>query len=384
MAFHTCEPLSPDPDNLYPSPFRRRSRFSNGEEGSPDELALEPRHGYDFVRGTLICGVLLMAAILFDVPALALLAVLAAPCITPALALPLAPFTGATRCVLRSLLWLAAVGAVMAACGALAGWLAPQLPAWLPAGRGLGDIHTWAGLAAVLWGAYSLTEALLRREGPHRSASAALGYGLYLPLAAAGAHLTSGSDGLWQRDLLLFVAYLGFAGLASLAACGRARMRPRSRPVTALAAVVCLAAAVMLVVPAGGPAPVSGSSGSRLAGGEVETTTAPAALPDETSQVPAFVTATPTLPPTATLTPPPTITVTPQPTPVWARVDAKEGDGAFVRQNPGRQNPAVASLLNGSLVEIIEGPVSAEGIEWFRVRTEAGVEGWIMASLLSR
>ncbi|MEW6651491.1 MAG: SH3 domain-containing protein, partial [Chloroflexota bacterium] len=78
----------------------------------------------------------------------------------------------------------------------------------------------------------------------------------------------------------------------------------------------------------------------------------------------------------------PTQTVTPEPTPVWARVSARDGDGAFVRDEPN--GTVLTSLFNGSLVQVISEPMRGQGTTlWVKVRTDTGLEGWMMQALLA-
>jgi hypothetical protein len=58
------------------------------------------------------------------------------------------------------------------------------------------------------------------------------------------------------------------------------------------------------------------------------------------------------------------------------------GDGAIVREEP--DGKAVTSLLNGSLVQVISDPVRGNGNTlWVQVRTEKGLEGWMVQALLA-
>jgi hypothetical protein len=94
---------------------------------------------------------------------------------------------------------------------------------------------------------------------------------------------------------------------------------------------------------------------------------------------PPSVTPTRTLVPTNTAT----LTITPMPTPVWARITAKEGNGALIREEPDYNATVVQSLLNGNLVEVLAEVYNAGGVTWVRVRTVNGKEGWVVRSLLT-
>jgi hypothetical protein len=75
------------------------------------------------------------------------------------------------------------------------------------------------------------------------------------------------------------------------------------------------------------------------------------------------------------------MTITPQPTPVYARVAAQTGGGAYLRDMP--DGKIITSILNGGMLEVISEPVVGEsGIIWVQVRTEDGLEAWIVQNLL--
>ena len=82
--------------------------------------------------------------------------------------------------------------------------------------------------------------------------------------------------------------------------------------------------------------------------------------------------------PTRTDTP----TITPEPKPYLAVVKVSGAAGAYIREEPA--GAVVSSVLNGSWVEIQ--PQYAEQTVndtiWVFIRTDDGVEGWMMKSLL--
>jgi hypothetical protein len=70
------------------------------------------------------------------------------------------------------------------------------------------------------------------------------------------------------------------------------------------------------------------------------------------------------------------------PTPVWARISAAEGNGALVRAEPNYDAPVAATLLNGTLVEVLPDVVNNGGVAWVHIRTVNNKEGWIVRTLL--
>jgi SH3-like domain-containing protein len=86
---------------------------------------------------------------------------------------------------------------------------------------------------------------------------------------------------------------------------------------------------------------------------------------------------------TPTFTSSPTLTVTPTATPIVALVNAGEGGGAHLREEPGFQAPSITLLQNGTPVQVMpDDPVQEGGGIWIRVRTIQGEEGWILQILL--
>ena len=79
----------------------------------------------------------------------------------------------------------------------------------------------------------------------------------------------------------------------------------------------------------------------------------------------------------ATPTPSPTPTPTPVPTlgpGGRARVDAQTLN---VREAPSTTAKRVGVLLQNDVVEVIDGPRSANGYRWWKVRSEKGLVGWV-------
>jgi 3D (Asp-Asp-Asp) domain-containing protein len=65
-----------------------------------------------------------------------------------------------------------------------------------------------------------------------------------------------------------------------------------------------------------------------------------------------------------------------------AVVSGTGGDGLVVRDNPGLGQGARTTLTEGARVQVLEGPVTADGHQWFRVTTAAG-SGWASARYLA-
>ncbi|HZR99483.1 MAG TPA: SH3 domain-containing protein [Chloroflexota bacterium] len=65
-------------------------------------------------------------------------------------------------------------------------------------------------------------------------------------------------------------------------------------------------------------------------------------------------------------------------------VKGTDGDGLRVRSAPSLQGDVSAVLVEGAQVEVLEGPVPADAIRWYRVRYDRqGGSGWVAGQFLS-
>lgn len=97
------------------------------------------------------------------------------------------------------------------------------------------------------------------------------------------------------------------------------------------------------------------------------------------TQVPTIV-STPTSPPVTPspeATPEPTATTTP----VTATVSS--GVGVWLRGAPGTTGEQLEWLLDGTVVTLLAGQETADGLLWQQVRTEEDVEGWVARDFLT-
>lgn len=65
-----------------------------------------------------------------------------------------------------------------------------------------------------------------------------------------------------------------------------------------------------------------------------------------------------------------------------AVVQTTEGDALRVRSGPGASFPVLFHLANGALVTLREGPVAADGYNWWRVETTDGRIGWAVDGVI--
>jgi hypothetical protein len=67
-----------------------------------------------------------------------------------------------------------------------------------------------------------------------------------------------------------------------------------------------------------------------------------------------------------------------------ATVNTTQGDKLNVRSGPGRTFSIVTKLDAGTRVTLLEGPRSADGLTWWRIRTPSGAEGWVIESIVDQ
>jgi hypothetical protein len=84
-----------------------------------------------------------------------------------------------------------------------------------------------------------------------------------------------------------------------------------------------------------------------------------------------------------------TSTITPKPTPFYAEIAvSKEYAGAYIRSEPSLESQILTSLVNGTMIEILNPSPSLDeqGRNWLNIRfkNEDGndQEGWIIENLL--
>lgn len=393
MNLPSSEPIRPEEDsNLTAARRRRRARlmFRNAPEDVRVHLAaitnlITP--SIDFYIGFLLAGILAAAAILLDAPALFVLAALFTPFLGPVIGLPFSASAGSGRLLFTSLANLLIGGTLIFSLGALSGWIAT----YFPAGKdflqiGFHNAFTWADMVVLVVGAGFTTFLLVRspRQKP-LVANIALAYELVLPLAVSGFGVTSGIGGGWILGLNVFLVHLAIAAAIAAILLFVLGLKPQSVFGYALCTTLIILAglAVWGATGTAGQVPIS-ASGPLPQLTAVQTTQAPlpgTATPQPGQSVqPGEATFTPTDTVTPSLTPTPTVTFAP--TPVWAKIDAPSGGGAFIREEPGGK--IVTSLVNGSPVIVISEPIRVQGgAIWVKIRTEDGVVGWILQSLLA-
>ena len=102
-----------------------------------------------------------------------------------------------------------------------------------------------------------------------------------------------------------------------------------------------------------------------------------------------LVTRTPAVSPTPTITPTPRPTLTPTPGVVGIGTFVKVVDagpqGLSFRKDPGLQGQRLKYLPEGTVLRVIDGPTTVDGLKWWKMqlKTDANDIGWAAADYLA-
>lgn len=391
MTLPPVEPLPPAGFELPPARRRRamregRSRFETSSEYGAfiNDLRRKATPSFEFFLFTFFCGIALGAAILFNSPALFILAALLAPFMAPVMGLGLSAVTGSVRFFFQSLASMLLGSLIIFGLGALSGWLSTLLHF---SGFGQATFHVELTIpdGILLLIGTVLTVILFIRPRSQRPlvTSAAIAYELYLPIGVAGFGLTSSAANLWPNGLIVFAIHLAAAVFLAMLTLAFNKIKFQKAFGYVILSLLILTG-ILAGLQIGGffttthlPAPIPSTS-----------------VPDETPVVTGTwtpvvspkLTATPDLStPTNTLFPSvtPTVTLTPLPTLVQAYIHVEDGPGALVRKEPSFSAPSMTSLLNGYLVYVLPEIVDEGNTTWVHIRLTDGREGWIVRTLLA-
>lgn len=394
MSLPTSEPLPSENDSNLAAARRRRlnrallPRSDDEQSAWLEAVARQLTPSYDYFTACLLSGVTLAIALLLFSDALLVLGVLFAPFLGPVLGIALAAINGSGRYLLKAVLSTLAAAMFVFGFGALAGALLPMLPlAPVPV------FTSWTGYQwpnfLVLAVGVGLSIYMLVRSPRKRPlvANVAIAYGLFPPLTAAGFNLVAFNDNAWIAGIMVAGVHMAWAvlvGILSLIILGNPPKKLAGFLLTGLALGVLAVAFIASPLNRGPvrtvePTPlpnILSANPSLTATIPMTQTTTPQPIADQSPTV--------TLTPTITFEPTDTATqtITPQPTPVWARVEAPTGGGALLRDEP--DGKILSSILNGNMLEVISDPVrGSSGTIWVKVRTENGLEGWVVQNLLA-
>ena len=377
-----------DPDNLPPARRRRARRLlapmeSDDQIDFLDKVAHRASPSFDFFLFSLLAGAVIAVGFLLNSQPLLVLGAILSPLMAPVIGIALGTVIGSVRFFFRSTIGLIIGSLLVFGVGVLAGFAARI---WFPLDLTQAHLNTqlsWATFLLVAFGGVMTAAAMVRSERSAALPSVALAYGLYLPLSAAGIGLGSGEAFLFPDGIVVYAQYLSWGVLFAAITFVMLGFRPLTLFGYTVGAVVILLGIVMIV----------GISGAGAAfGAQIALPTpVPTSTPTQTqtmtptsTPVPPTSTSTQTLtpvPPTETSTP--TFTVTPTATPIVAIVNAGEGGGAFLREEPSFQAPSVRVVPNGTPLQVLpDDPVQEGGGVWIHVRTLQDESGWILQILL--
>lgn len=392
MSLPTSEPLPSNPDDRITASRRRRIRRSSKpwtDEDREDFLQTLTRQvtpSYDFFVSSLLAGVTIAAGLLVQSDALVILGILFAPFLGPLFGVAVSVVSGSIKTLLKSVLSLAAGGLFVFGLGALAGALMPMLRIRPIPVVETTSAYTWPNFLLLAVGS-GLSVLMLVRSPRQKPlvANIAIIYGLFPRLTAAGFNLVAYNDSAWIAGITIVGVHLVWTMVVAVLVFILLGHGPRSLFGFVLTALLLglLAAGFMSAadarVPVGQllptPPPIVVTAQNSATSAPTATITP---VPQVGQSPMATLTATITFAPTNTAT----VTITPHPTPIYARVEAPTGGGALLRDNP--DGKIISSLLNGNMLEVISDPLrGASGIIWVQVRTESGLVGWVVQSLLA-
>jgi hypothetical protein len=383
---------------------QRRAYFPTDEEGRAalfERLTRRAFPSYELFVFSLVSGAILGLGYFFNAQALLNFGILVAPLLTPWIGMALGIVAGGARLFIQTLAALFVSSLLIFICGLLAGFASRNFQ---PLNFNEAFIHSrlwWPDLTVLSIGAILLTISFVRSEARPYLPSALLAYELFLPLCAAGFGLGSGVSELWPQGALVFLVHLAWATFFGLITLFFLRFYPTSTggiALTTLIFIVLIAglasltgfakwtmeqAALITPVPATTTLAISSSAPASTITGSPR--------PEQAAAIPGVPTGTPSRTPRATpsqVTLPPTetstATVTAEPTPILAIIQASEGGGAFIREQPG--GIVIATLGNGSVVTIVPNDLQdVNGVIWVHVFTtvnDVRVEGWMIQTVL--
>lgn len=412
------QPTAPDPESRISARARRRRarrtffpKDAQGRAAVFAALAKRAYPSYELFIFSLVCGAVLGVGYILDSYGVLVLGILFAPLMVPWVGFVLSIISGTPRLFVQTLAGLLVSALLIFGASTLAG-LASRLilPHTFNAAFTLSRLW-WPDLIVMALGAVLLTISFVRSESKPYLPSVVVAYELFMPLSASGFGVGNGVGDLWPHGVLVFVVHLAWATIFGLITLAVLRFRPLSSAgyifaVGVFAAVVL--AVFWLTNPSatqpqpvepiiGDALPTATSTSDPLPGASPSFIASPSATPDLLS--PTVTEATPeevsastdetitpvplTLDVTLPVTETRTSTPEPEPTPIYAVIRAREGGGAYIRREPGGN--VIATLDNGSIVQILPDTQDYNGILWIHIvatRNDIRVEGWIIQSVL--
>jgi hypothetical protein len=397
MSLPKTDQFPDDPEDLSPSRRRRADRGLVPEDlvsiaEDIENLAHSTIPSFDFYLFSLLAAAIITASILADSPALLVLGALAAPPLTPFIGISLGTATGSLKFFSQRFAGSIVASGFVFLVGILGGYATfvlktPRIQFLIYNAR-----ISWTHLVLLIVGTIYSIYSIKRQGQIPVIASVALAYELYVPLAIAGFGFGSGQPHLWPDGLVVFGIHLAVLAITGTIVFMLLGIKPLSFIGYTLGSVVAILTIVLVI----GLSSAGAIVGGKIAMPTLEPTITqpptpvpPTSTPTLTPIPPTF-TPSPTIP-TATSTPLPTAThtITPKPTPFYAEIAvSEEYAGAFVRSDPSLESQIVTSLVNGTVIEILNPSPSydEQGRNWLNIRfmNEDGEEqdGWVIENLL--
>ena len=397
MSIPKSDQFPDNPEDLSPARRRRAERGLVPEDlvsiaEDIESLAQSTIPSFDFYLFSLLAAAIITASILADSPALLVLGALAAPPLTPFIGIALGTATGSFKFFGQRFMGSIIASGFVFLVGILGGYASfvlktPGIQFLIYNAR-----VSWTHIVLLIAGT-TLAIISIKRQGQSPILpSVALAYELYVPLAIAGFGFGSGQPHLWPDGLVVFGIHLAVVAISGTIIFMLLGIKPLSFIGYTLGSVVTILAIVLVI---------GLSSAGLVVGGKIAmptlvptatqtaTPVPPTSTPTKTP-IPPTPSPSPTVP-TATATPLPTATstITPKPTPFYAEIAvSEEYAGAFIRSEPSLESQILTSLVNGTVIEILNPSPSLDeqGRNWLNIRfiTEEGTEedGWIIENLL--
>ena len=399
MSLPTSDSIPEDNEAISPARRRRDRRLPVPAAGASqderlaylDELAERAIPSIDYYLFAFLAGLVMGAGILLGSPAMLVLGAVLAPLTGPFLGLGLATIAGSGRFFWQSLGALLVGGIFAFGGGCVAGLASLLITRAQPAA---GVLQATAGIlsinlptvAALTIAVIVTTVAFVRSSGKAVLTGSVITYLVFLPLTFGGLGLATGEITRFLPIVVTVAAALAWTILIMALTLGIMGFRPYTVFGFILGGLIILLSLAVLAViglwsaayrPAVEPPAILPAANTS----STSTPTATLSLSPTPSHSPTpRISATPTNTLIPSLTP--SQTVTPAPTPVWAIINAASFNGAYIRSEPKFGSKILISLLNGTLVQVLPDTSTDGGTLWVKIRTNDGLEGWIVQGLL--
>ncbi|HDD62663.1 MAG TPA: DUF389 domain-containing protein [Chloroflexi bacterium] len=397
MPIPKSDQIPDDPEDLTPARRRRADRGLIPEDlieiaEDIEELAHKTIPSFDFFLFSLLSAAIITASILVDSPALLVLGALTAPVMAPFIGISLGTATGSLKFFSQRLAGSLVASGFVFLVGILGGYATfvlktPNVQFLIYNAR-----VSWTHIVLLIAGTALAVISLKQKGQTPVLPSVAIAYELYVPLAIAGVGFGSGQPHLWPDGLVLFGIHLAVVAITGTVVFMLLGIKPLTFIGYTLGSLIAILSILGVIGLSSAGAVVGGKIAmpTLVPTATLTGTPAPPTATATETPIPPTPTITPTVP-TATYTPLPTetSTATPKPTPFYAEIAVSvEYAGAFIRSEPSLDSQIMTSLINGTVIEILDPSpsIDEQGRNWLSIRfvNEDGLEedGWIIDNLL--